>query len=161
MKLPLFTLALSTLLLSNCASIVSKSSWPVSIKSKNPGVEFNIKKSDGTIISSGKTPQLVTLSSHGGYFKAASYTIETKKAGKVVGSTQITATLNNWYFGNILFGGIIGMVFVDPVTGAMYRFPESVEVLSGTMANNESSRTLHIASIDTLTAEQKKQLVRL
>ena len=32
--------------------------------------------------------------------------------------------LDAWYWGNILFGGLIGWFFVDPVTGAMYKLPE-------------------------------------
>ena len=33
-------------------------------------------------------------------------------------------------FGNILFGGIIGMVIVAPLTGAMWKLPEMVQVRS-------------------------------
>ena len=33
----------------------------------------------------------------------------------------LEADLNGWYFGNIVFGGFIGLLIVDLVTGAMYR----------------------------------------
>ena len=36
--------------------------------------------------------------------------------------------MNGWYFGNILFGGLIGMIAVDPATGAMYTLqPKAVD----------------------------------
>ena len=34
--------------------------------------------------------------------------------------TKLTKQFNAWYIGNIVFGGIIGLV-VDPITGAIYR----------------------------------------
>ncbi len=149
-----------SILLSSCASIVSKSNWPVSIQSQPTGLDFIVKKADGTVISNGKTPQIVTLDSKGGYFKAATYIIQTKRGNKVMGEHEITASLNGWYFGNILFGGLIGLVIVDPLTGAMYRFPESVNVSGGKIAANDS-HSLTIASIDTLTPDQRTKLVRL
>ncbi len=152
--------AAGSILLSSCASIVSKSTWPVSIQSQPTGLEFIVKKADGTVISNGKTPQIVTLDSKGGYFKPATYTIQTKRGNKVIGEQEITASLNGWYFGNILFGGLIGLVIVDPLTGAMYKFPESVSVCGGKIAANDS-HSLTIASMDTLTPDQRAQLVRL
>jgi hypothetical protein len=36
--------------------------------------------------------------------------------------------MSGWYIGNILFGGLIGMLVVDPQTGAMYRLePKSLD----------------------------------
>lgn len=34
---------------------------------------------------------------------------------------NIECKLNGWYFGNILIGGLIGFLIVDPATGAMYK----------------------------------------
>lgn len=28
--------------------------------------------------------------------------------------------MNGWYVGNILFGGVLGLLIIDPATGAMY-----------------------------------------
>lgn len=33
--------------------------------------------------------------------------------------------MDGWYWGNILFGGLIGMLAVDPATGAMYKLPKA------------------------------------
>ena len=33
--------------------------------------------------------------------------------------------MNGWYLGNIIFGGLIGALIVDPATGAMWTFKEN------------------------------------
>jgi hypothetical protein len=151
----------ASIFLSSCASIVSKSNWPVSVQSEPSGVEFIVKKADGTVISNGKTPQIVSLNSGNGFFRPGKYIIETKNRGKVTGSQEVTASINGWYFGNVIFGGLIGLVIVDPLTGAMYRLPETVTVSGGQklMANNAQSLT--IASINTLSQAQRSKLVRI
>jgi hypothetical protein len=153
-------IAITTLVLSNCASIVSKSSWPVSVQSQPSGVEFLVKKADGTVISNGKTPQIVTLNSGAGYFKPGKYIIETKNRGKVVSAQELTATINGWYFGNLGFGGLIGIVIVDPLTGAMYRLPETV-TLGGEKLVAKTPNSMSVASIDTLSQAQRSKLVRI
>lgn len=153
--------AAAPLLLTNCASIVSKSSWPVSVQSEPAGADFVIVRADGTTVTTGKTPQIVTLDSGNGYFKRGTYTIRTMRKGKVVGEQELTATMNGWYWGNFVFGGLIGFVIVDPLTGAMYKLPKDVTVSGGHLATLEKKGTLTIASIETLTPEQRQQLVRL
>lgn len=38
------------------------------------------------------------------------------------------SSLSGWYFGNMILGGLIGMLIVDPLTGAMYNLtPEKIE----------------------------------
>jgi len=38
--------------------------------------------------------------------------------------------MNGWYFGNLAIGGILGMLVIDPLTGAMYRMvPRSDEAI--------------------------------
>lgn len=110
-------------LLSGCASIVSKTTYPVSITSSPPEEKFVIKNESGVTIHSGKTPQSVMLKSGNGFFDGASYTVEFA-AGNIL---TINSSLDPWYFGNILFGGLIGMVIIDPATGAMWELPESTE----------------------------------
>lgn len=150
-----------SLLLSSCASIVSRASRDVSIQSNPSGLAFSIINASGETIHSGTTPQTVNLTARGGYFKAAKYTVQVKRGSKVVGSHQVTAGINGWYFGNILIGGLVGLVIVDPLTGAMYRLPASITVDAASVASTSGPRTLTIASVDTLTPEQRASLVRL
>ena len=33
---------------------------------------------------------------------------------------NVSAHVNGWYVGNIVFGGLLGLLIIDPATGAMY-----------------------------------------
>ena len=37
----------------------------------------------------------------------------------------VDTELSGWYLGNFLFGEVIGLLIIDPATGAMWRLPES------------------------------------
>lgn len=150
----------SLVFLPSCATIISQGTKNVSIESQPSGLNFEVKDSEGTVVGSGKTPQTLSLSTGRGYFKPANYTIITKRGGKVVAERNLTATVNGWYFGNILIGGLVGMLIVDPLTGAMYTLPGTVDISAHSTAST-GGRTLSVASIDTLSPEQRDQLVRL
>ncbi|MCW1921934.1 hypothetical protein OKA05_05180 [Luteolibacter arcticus] len=159
-KIAIASATAASLLLSSCASIVSRPSRDVSIQSNPSGLSFAVINASGETIHTGTTPQVVNLSARGGYFKPAKYTVQVKRSGKVVGNHQVTAGLNGWYFGNILIGGLIGMLIVDPLTGAMYRMPAEILVDANAVAST-SGHSLTIASIETLTPEQRASIVRL
>ena len=155
------TAALASLVfLPSCATIISQGTKKVSIESQPSGLEFIIKDAEGTEVKRGRTPEVVSLSTGAGYFKPANYTILTKRGGKVIAERNLMATVNGWYFGNILIGGLIGMLVVDPLTGAMYTLPKTADISSHATAAS-AGRTLSIASIETLTPEQRTNLVRL
>jgi len=122
---------------------------------------YVVTDAKGGVISQGITPSDVTLNRSSGYFKPGKYTIEIKKGGKVVSKEIVTASLNGWYFGNILVGGVIGMLVVDPLSGAMYRMPESITVNTTSVATANQSPDLQIVDISTLTAAQRAKLVRI
>ena len=123
---------------------------------------YRVIDKEGKTVSEGRTPTTVTLNRSSGYFQAGSYTIEVLKGGKVVTKESVTAGINGWYFGNILIGGLIGMVVVDPLSGAMFRMPDAVTVNTapGIMAYN-SQETLKITDIATLTPGQRAKLIRI
>lgn len=105
----------------SCASIVSKTSYPVTVDSTPRDANVTIKNRHGEQVYSGKTPALVKLKSGAGFFQNAKYAITISKDGFTSKTVELKATLNGWYFGNIIFGGVIGLLIVDPATGAMYR----------------------------------------
>lgn len=115
----------SCFLCSGCASIISDTSYPVNISSSPEGAPFVVRNENGVAVARGRTPDVVTLEAGDGYFSGATYTIES-------GSERVTldSNLDEWYWGNILFGGLIGMLIVDPATGAMWELPESVHFVS-------------------------------
>jgi len=108
-----------------CASIVSSPNRPVAITSNPLGASFVVKKENGMAVSSGVTPSTITLNSSEGYFRPAKYVVDFTK-GKQTQSVPLTATMNGWYVGNILFGGLIGLLIVDPATGAMWKLDDTV-----------------------------------
>ena len=62
----------------------------------------------------------MTLKRGNGFFKPAAYDVTFKKEGFQTKTIQVTGTVNGWYIANIIFGGLIGLLIVDPATGAMY-----------------------------------------
>ena len=110
--------------LQGCASIVGDSQYPVAIASEPAGAAFELRDQTGRMIDSGVTPHTVTLKSSAGYFQRAEYSVLMKKPGYADQTVPIHASISGWYWGNIVFGGLIGLFAVDPATGAMYKLPE-------------------------------------
>ncbi len=124
----LMLIAVSGILLmgSGCASIVSKSQWPVTINSSPGGATVTVKNKRGMEMQKGSTPMTVVLPSGAGFFSPASYQFSFEKEGYQTGSASLSAGLNGWYVGNLIFGWLIGFVIVDPATGAMWRLDDVV-----------------------------------
>jgi len=75
-------IVIAVFMLSSCASIVSKSDWPVRIGSSPEGADVTITDIiEGKKVHTGKTPATVTLSAKGGYFKGKTYRVEVSKEG--------------------------------------------------------------------------------
>jgi hypothetical protein len=122
-----FVLAVA-LLSTGCASIVGKSVFPVTINSDPSGSDILIKDEKGQEIFAGKTPTTVTLDAGEAYFHAKSYQVHFSKAGYGSHQAVIRAQLSGWYIGNVLFGGLIGWLIVDPITGKMWKLPTDLTV---------------------------------
>ena len=148
------------LFFASCASIVSKSEYPVSLTSSPSGCKVVVKK-NGVPVYQGITPSIVTLSAKGGFFQAAKYDVEFSKKGLATQQVQLASDIDGWYFGNILFGGLIGILIVDPATGSMWKLPETVNVSLTPMASltNESGSTLQIVDKSSIPAQLESMLV--
>jgi hypothetical protein len=116
-----FIFLITALLLHGCASILSNSAYPVLIDSNPAGAEFVIKNRNGIEVAHGQTPATVILESGAGYFKRGSYTVRFNKTGFEPQYYNLVSRMNGWYWGNLL--NPIGLVLVDPATGAMWRLP--------------------------------------
>ena len=114
------------LICSGCASIVSKSQYPVTINSTPSGALVTIKNERGMEIHKGPSPTTVTLNASAGFFQPARYTFTFEKEGYYPSSASLSADLDPWYIGNIFFGGLIGWFIVDPATGSMWRLDDTV-----------------------------------
>ena len=166
MKFFLSTLALAGALLSSgCASIVSHSRWPVAVSSAPAGATVSIVNRRGQEVFSGVTPAAVQLKSGSSFFNREKYTLKFTMPGYDPKTAQLEADVNGWYFGNIVFGGFIGLLIVDPATGAMYRIAQKeVQVaLSQTQGFNNAPGAdpngLQILSITQIPANQRHLLI--
>ena len=143
--------------LTGCASIISKSEYSVSLQSSPSGAQITIIDERGSIVHKGTTPTMVTLKASTGFFNGADYTVNAKLANGETSTTSIRSEIDGWYIANLLFGGIIGLLIVDPATGAMYKLPESAVLSFSESAN--IGKGLHILSVEALDSELKKQLI--
>ena len=113
---------ISTVLLSSgCATIVSKSRYPVSIITEPPAASIEVKDQDGVVQFIGTSPATAMLDAGSGYFTRARYTVTASKDGFTSASMPLQSSINGWYWGNIFVGGLIGLLLVDPISGAMFQ----------------------------------------
>jgi len=155
---------LISILVFSCASIVSKTARQITINSSPDNAEFIIKDEKGIVVHRGKTPATVTLKTGEGYFKGKEYTVLIRKEGYEEQSVVIRKELNGWYLGNILFGGLIGLLVVDPLTGAMWTLtPQDINVnLNQRQARiNNGSLTLSVIQLQDLPEELRHKMIRI
>ena len=114
----------SLLFLSGCCSIVDSSYETVTFNSNVEKANFKIRNRSGEVVYSGTAPTSVSLKKKKGYFSGETYTIRSEAEGYTADEKILDTRINGWYWANILFGGLIGMLIVDPATGAMWTFRE-------------------------------------
>ena len=111
--------AMSTI--SSCASMFSSSQYPVTFSSSPSRANIKVYKDHGLLVYEGVTPTTVVLDASSGFFSSAQYKIEYKKAGYRKATSVLSASIDGVYFLNILFGGFLGLIIIDPATGAMWK----------------------------------------
>lgn len=126
-KMLLPCMAAAAILLSGCASICSKSKYNVTISTNTPEAKITVRDpSSGMVLFEGQSPLSIRLKASESFFGSADYLCEVKANGKKR-YRSISAELDPWVFGNIIFGGLIGLV-VDGATGAMYKLDNNYYV---------------------------------
>ena len=151
----------SVFLFSSCASIVSKSTYPLSINSSPSNVRVSITDKKGKEIYLGNTPATVKLKAGAGFFSKAEYQVKFSSPGYDDKIVPITFKLDGWYFGNLLLGGVIGMLIIDPATGAMWKI--ETEFLNETLSKSTTSidPEMKIMNINEIPETWKTHLVRV
>lgn len=155
-------LTTSFIILSGCASIVSKTRYPVSIHSTPNGAKVTVTDRKGREVYIGNTPAICTLKASGGFFTKASYMVKFEMDGYNTRNALIDFSIDGWYFGNILFGGLIGMLIVDPATGAMWKL--STEFVNETLTKSSITQeepVLKFYSINDIPESWRDKLVRI
>ncbi len=76
--------------------------------------------------------------------KDEQYTLTFSKEGFEDKMVTIHSRFDGWYIGNILIGGLIGMLIVDPLSGAMYRFKREDRKMTQILTPTAEELTLNI-----------------
>ncbi|QNF31529.1 hypothetical protein HUW51_01855 [Adhaeribacter swui] len=155
-------LVISLLTFSGCASIVGKSSYRLPITSNPNGANITITDMKGRTVHTGVTPTSARLRSGAGFFKKASYTVTFELDGYDTRTVPVHFDLNAWYFGNVVFGGFVGFLVIDPLTGAMWKLDTKYvnETLQPKVAN-ATEPTLELLNYNTLPDSMKPYLVEI
>ncbi len=153
------------LLFTGCATIVSKTVYPVHIRTQPAGAGIVITDKKNREVFKGKSPATANLKSGAGYFSKAAYTVKISTPGFEEKIIPVNYTINGWYFGNIFLGGVLGMLIIDPVTGAMWKLKDPL-IINETLERSKSpvaagEARLHIAGIDDVPATVRENLVPL
>lgn len=120
--------ALSVTLTTGCATIVHGGPRTLPVASSPPGATVSIYDRAGKQVSRQTTPFIATLPSKYRYFGGQSYRLVFEMAGYQKTEVQVRPKVSGWYWGNLAFGGLLGMLVIDPATGAMYNLaPNKIE----------------------------------
>lgn len=148
------------ILLSNCATIMSRSAYPVYINSAPEGANITVTDRANREIFKGTAPATVVLKSGASYFTRAEYQVKFTMNGYDERILPIQFKMNGWYFGNILLGGVIGMLIIDPASGAMWKLatPQIYAPLNASHAA-AAGPTLRVMDIKDVPESSRKGLV--
>ncbi len=137
MKLRYLAAASSLVLATGCATIMQGSTQRVSIGSTPAGASITV---DGQPM--GTTPAMVRLK------RKDSHVLRLDLEGYAPFEMPLQRKASGWIAGNIIFGGLIGIV-IDASTGSMYRLsPGTVDATLATRtAVVDGRRTIQIAIV--------------
>lgn len=145
---------------SSCATIFSGNSSLVTVHSEPSKAAITITDRKDRVVYSGRTPANFRLKSGAGFFTKASYNVKFELAGFEDRVVAIRSTINGWYFGNILIGGVLGMLIIDPATGAMWKIKNDfIDEKLVPKQNNVTS--LKIVDIKTIPSEWRNHLISI
>lgn len=155
-------LLVSLYILPGCATIVSRTNNKLLIRTDPQGANVIVTDRRGREVFSGKSPTSITVKTGAGYFTPAKYKVKLSMPGYEEKTVTINYTINGWYFGNIFLGGALGMLIVDPATGAMWKVKDPVvdEQLKS-LPGTSSTGMLKIMNIADISESQKKDLVSI
>lgn len=150
--------------LSGCATIVHGGPRSVSVASTPAGAKVSIYDRSNTLVQTNTTPFVAQLSTGYKYFRGQEYRLVFELPAYAPAEVHLQSTISGWYLGNLLFGGVVGMLIVDPITGAMYNLtPEKIEQpLSRTQAQVISKGDgLLVVLASQITPQERAEMVRI
>ena len=114
---------LLSLVVGACATLVEGSDQTVIVITDPPGAVCTLDQDGKTVAVVNPTPGTVTVEK-----SQDNMGVICKKDGHFDGAVSLSSDFQAMTFGNIIFGGIIG-VGIDAASGAMHEYPESVTVV--------------------------------
>lgn len=157
----------ASLFAGGCASIVNGGNREISIATQPRGATASVRKSGGDImdvVAVERTPCTISLDPKKGYFSGQSYTLRLELPGYKPTEVELTPKMSGWYWGNLVLGGLIGMLAVDPATGAMWNIaPDKIDrkLASGQSALIKNKTGFVVVLESELTPAERQHLVRL
>ena len=124
---PLFSFLVIVATNTGCATIISGSTQMVTFTSTPDTARIEIISKSGQVINRLTTPTSIELKRGRGYFQGAALSVRASASGYDTKEIPIPTRLNGWYFGNLTFS-LVGLIIVDPLTGAMFGFPDHVHI---------------------------------
>lgn len=127
-------LIVTVLLTSGCATIVTGHLQSVTVKTDPPGANCDLTRKGKSVGVVNPTPGTVQLGKG-----ASALDVSCKKPGYLDTSAKLSSSLQGWTLGNVILGGIVGIV-VDAGSGAMHQYqPEiSMKLLPESFGSEES-----------------------
>ena len=127
MKRVLFA-TLAALVLPGCSSIMENGGkQDLKITSVPEGAAVSVFTKKGEVAHTGRTPVVFSMERSAGFFEPETYTVLIRKKGYAPQEITLESIPSGWYVGNVLFGGLIGLLVVDPWTGAIYKLEPNEE----------------------------------
>ena len=105
-----------------CATLTKGTSQTVTVNTDPTGATCTMTRDDKPVAVVSLTPGSIPVEKANG-----SIAILCKKQGYLDAVGQLASEFQPMTFGNILFGGLVGVV-VDAASGAMHRYPETVTI---------------------------------
>lgn len=138
-----------------CATIMGKGAHEsLNVRSNPDQANIVIIDESGIRIFEGKTPTSLPLEKKKGYFSGKKYFVNIKKDGYAEQVITVDTKVNGWYVGgNLLFGGVIGWLIVDPATGAMWKLDTNeIDVIleapkQGTVIKRDTARIVLLEDV--------------
>ncbi len=150
--------------LSGCATIVHSGPRAIPVSSSPPGAKVTIYDRSNRLVMTNTTPFVAQLPVKFGYFKSQNYRLEFEMPGRAPAVVNLDSSVSGWYFANLVFGGLIGMLIVDPLTGAMFNLtPEKIEQpLSASQAQViREGKGLLVVLVSQATEGERANMVRV
>jgi hypothetical protein len=136
-------LAIALVASTGCATVLGGgSTQAVSIRAEPAGTAFVVRSSSGLQMSSGVSPQQITLA------RKNEYEIEFSSPGYQTQRLSLLKGLNGWVWLNIVGGGVLGGV-IDVISGAAWKLePAIVDMRLVKASGSEDMAEMHVRMYD-------------